>query len=68
LVGGLLIQHFVGLIPGTFEQSVLTQQRLGIVYGVVPAILLIAAAISVRGYRLDRKSLEKIQATLNQGP
>lgn len=67
LLGGLLVQHFVGLIPGTFEQSAVAQQRLGIVYGVVPAILLIGAAALVRGYRLDRNSLKEIQASLNQG-
>jgi glycoside/pentoside/hexuronide:cation symporter, GPH family len=64
LLAGGLIQGYAGLIPGEVHQSALTGQRIGILFGVVPAILVVAAAMVILRYRLTRARIIKIQAAL----
>lgn len=45
LIVGVLIDSFAGLIPGQVSQSALTIERIGILYSLLPAFLLVLAAI-----------------------
>jgi len=66
LLGGILLDYFVGLVPGQLEQALVARSRVGLIYGLVPAFLLLISALSLRGYSLDRGRLKSIQATLRQ--
>jgi Na+/melibiose symporter-like transporter len=55
IVSGVLLDHYAGLVPGAEIQSAETARRLGVIYGVVPAVLLAAAGIISLSYRLDRR-------------
>lgn len=64
LIAGVLLDVFVGLSPGgTLDQD--AAQRVGILYGVVPAGLLLVAIASLKGYRLNRVNVGAVQVTLN---
>jgi len=64
LVTGVLVDRFAGLVPGQAEQSIQTVHRIAVLYGLLPAILLIVAAPLILCYSLDRRQVEAIQATL----
>lgn len=66
LLGGLLLDHFVQLAPGQVHQAPLAASRLGWVYGFLPGSLLLAAALLMRGYALDRRQVQDIQAELGR--
>lgn len=66
LLGGILLDHFVGLVPGQLEQSAVTQSRVGLIYGIVPALLLVISAAVLWGYSLDSRKLESIQEALRK--
>ena len=63
LVGGAMLQYFVQLEPGTTPDAVATG-RLGIAYGFVPALILVASAIPLLTYPLTRDRVEAIQRRL----
>jgi Na+/melibiose symporter-like transporter len=64
---GLLIDHFAGLIPGQAEQSPLTVERIGMLFSLLPAGLLLVSAALMHGYRLDRATVVAIQTALADG-
>ena len=67
LLVGLLLDHVVGLVPGE-TPSALATARLGWIYGVLPACVLVVAAWRLRAYDLDRSAVAQIQAQLGRGP
>jgi len=64
LVTGVLVDRFAGLIPGQVEQSAQTINRLAILFGLLPASLLVVAALLILGYRLTRQRVSVIQSAL----
>ena len=64
LIVGVLIDHFVQLVPGEIFQESTARFRIGLVYGALPGIMLLAAALLMRGYSLDRRRLQTIQDNL----
>ncbi|MCH7787020.1 MAG: MFS transporter [Chloroflexi bacterium] len=64
LITGVFIDLYAGLIAGDAALSDLTIQRIAVLYGILPAVLLIASAIVIMRYSLDRKKVVKIQARL----
>ena len=65
LLAGGLLQLYVRLEPGTARQSDLAAQRIGIAYSVVPAALVMGAAVIMLKYKLTRSRVEAIQAQLH---
>lgn len=63
LVGGGLLEYYVQLEPGQV-QSAAASNRIGVLYGVIPALFLLLAGVSLRSYRLDRAGVERVQAAL----
>ena len=66
LIGGVLLEHFVQLVPGQLQQQSIASYRIGLLYGVLPGLLVLAAALLIRGYHLDRHELVSIQAQLRR--
>jgi len=65
LCTGVLLDLFVGLVPGRAPTGP-SLSRIGVVYGVVPAVVLLGSAASLSGYRLDRRAVTEIQARLGR--
>jgi len=68
LVAGVLVDQFAGLIPGQVEQSASTIQRIAILYGVLPALLVLVAAAMMFRYPLTKSRVAAIQAGLRIYP
>ena len=66
LLAGGLLEWFAGLQAGEAQQSELTVYRIGIVSSVVPAVLFLAAAMAILGYKLTRSRVVSIQAELHE--
>lgn len=66
LLAGIVLDRFVGLVPGKAEQSALTISRIGIAYSVFPAVLLGIASMLLMRYKLSRSRVESIQAELRE--
>jgi GPH family glycoside/pentoside/hexuronide:cation symporter len=66
LIGGALIDLVAGLVPGQAEQTDETISRIAWIYGMAPALLLLAAVVAVLGYPLDRDAVARIQLRLRQ--
>ncbi|MCI0557090.1 MAG: MFS transporter [Nitrososphaera sp.] len=64
LVTGILVDWFAGLVPGIADQSGLTVNRIGLLYSVVPATLVIASGGLMLRYRLTRSRTVSIQTEL----
>ncbi len=64
LAAGLLIQFFVHLTPGAATQTESAVSRLGQVYGLAPALVLVLAAVAVVRYDLTRERVQEIQHQL----
>jgi GPH family glycoside/pentoside/hexuronide:cation symporter len=64
LIVGILIDSFAGLIPGQVSQSAMTVERIGILYCLLPAFLLLLAAILIFRYSLDLHHVNTIQRKL----
>ena len=64
LASGVLIDVFAGLEAGQAAQSPLTVQRIGLLYSVLPAFLLLVSALLMLRYTLTRTRLETIQQEL----
>ena len=64
LLTGVLVDWYAGLVPGQVQQSAMTITRIGLLYGVLPAILLIVAAVLILRYTLDQGRVFAIQAEL----
>jgi len=65
LIAGGLLEKYVNLTPGKLQQTGESAFRIGIAYSVVPAALIIVAALFMLGYRLTRSRVESIQAQLH---
>lgn len=66
LATGFLLDTFAGLLPGQAEQSPLTMDRIGLLFGPLPAVLLVLAALLMLGYRLDRAQVALVQRSAAQ--
>ncbi len=66
LLIGVLIDWFVGLIPGHAQQSALTIHRIAILYSVLPAIMLLMASALTFRYSLSRSRVVAIQKELDK--
>ena len=66
LATGVLLDWYAGLIPGQAQQSALTIQRIGVLYSVLPAILLLVAALVTFRYPLGRSRVVAVQAELDR--
>ncbi|MCU1273279.1 MAG: hypothetical protein JWO48_710 [Bryobacterales bacterium] len=64
LVSGLLLHFFARLTPASTVQMPSTVERLGLLYGVVPAVLLLGAVALILPYDLKRNTVREIQQTL----
>jgi GPH family glycoside/pentoside/hexuronide:cation symporter len=64
LATGFLLDRYAGLVPGQAIQSSQTVERIGVLYGVIPAAILVVAAILLLRYPLDRKQMALIQERL----
>jgi Na+/melibiose symporter-like transporter len=65
LVVGLLLDAFAGFVPGA-AQTPQAVARIGLLYGVLPAVVLTGAAFGVARYGLDRRTVLEIQDQLRQ--
>lgn len=66
MLAGVLLERFAGLVPGEAQQSESTVYRIGVLYGVVPAMLFVGAAVLMFRYSLTRSRVESIQAELRK--
>ncbi|MEW6442569.1 MAG: MFS transporter [bacterium] len=64
LLGGVLAEEFAGLAPGQVEPSAETVRRLAMIYGPLPAGILLVSAVLVLRYSLDRQKVEAFQKQL----
>jgi len=63
---GFLVDWFAGLVPGQAQQSVETAERLGFLASVLPAVLLVPAALLLVRYPLSRARVIAIQRELGR--
>jgi Na+/melibiose symporter-like transporter len=61
LLTGVLLEWFAGLVPGDATQSALTGARIGMLYGILPALLIVAAAALALRYQLGRAEVAALQ-------
>ena len=66
LLTGVLVDWFAGLVPGQAAQSPETVWRIGVLYSVLPAVLLGVAAALILRYTLSQQRLAAIRAELNR--
>lgn len=64
-LSGVLLDHFAGLVPAVTRQSATTVDRIGILYGLLPAILLAVSAAIVFRYSLGRARVAEVQLELS---
>jgi GPH family glycoside/pentoside/hexuronide:cation symporter len=64
LLAGLLLSFFRRLAPPASPQAPAAAGYIGLAYGVVPGVLLVAATLMILPYRLSRASLRTIQSQL----
>lgn len=65
LISGVLLSHFVHLVPGQESQTAQVAHRIGISYGLVPGALLAIAALFALRFQLNRRRVLEIQAKLS---
>jgi len=65
LLAGVLLDVFVGFVPGQ-AQSAEAVSRIGLLFGILPAAILGAAAIAIGAYRLHRRAVLDIQQELHR--
>jgi GPH family glycoside/pentoside/hexuronide:cation symporter len=64
LISGVLLSHFIHLEPGDQAQGPHVAGRIGISYGLVPAVLLVGAILLILRFSLNRKKVTEIQSRL----
>jgi Na+/melibiose symporter-like transporter len=57
IIAGVLVDRFAGLVPGQTVQSVQTGERLAMTFSLLPAALLVAAAVIALRYLQPRQHL-----------
>ena len=66
LLTGVLVDWFAGLVPGQATQSSQTAWRLGLLYSVLPVVLLGVAAVLILRYTLSKQRVAAIRAELDR--
>ena len=66
ILAGLLLSFFGRLAPAASPQAPAAASYIGLSYGVVPGILLVAATLMILPYKLNRASLHSIQRQLSE--
>lgn len=64
LLTGVLLDRFAGLVAGQATQSAATAGRIGLLFGLLPSTLLVAAALLTFRYSLDAGRVRAIQSEL----
>ena len=64
LCAGLLLSFFRHLAPAASPQAPAAAPYIGLSYGVIPGVLLIAATLMILPYKLNRAALRAIQSQL----
>ena len=64
LVVGVLLDRFAGLVPGRVPESRLTIERIAMLSSLLPASLVLIAALVILRYPLNRRRVAAIQARL----
>src|SRR3984885_3927518 len=64
VLAGLLLSFFGRLAPAASPQAPAAAPYIGLSYGLVPGILLVAATLMILPYKLNRASLRAIQSQL----
>jgi len=64
LLSGALLDWFVGLVPGKAIQSLQTVERIGMLFGLAPAVLIGGAGALMVCYHLDHAAITDIQRQL----
>jgi glycoside/pentoside/hexuronide:cation symporter, GPH family len=64
ILAGLLLSFFGRLAPAASPQAPAAASYIGLSYGLVPGILLVAATLMILPYKLNRGSLRSIQSQL----
>ena len=65
LASGVLLDYFVRLSPGAAQEPG-TAARIGMLYGLLPAALVLFSGTLLWRYRLDRNAVREIQAMLER--
>lgn len=66
LISGFLVEWFAGLIPGQIRQTQETIERIGMLFSLLPAFLMLAASILILRYKLNEKKITKIHTELKE--
>lgn len=66
LLTGVLVERFARLVPGQAVPSARTVWRIGLLYGALPSLLTLAAAIAALPYRVGRREMAAIQLQLSR--
>ena len=66
LITGILLDWFAGLIPGQAQQSAITITRIGMLYSLLPSVLLAVAAFLILRYSLNQNKIASIQLQLDK--
>jgi GPH family glycoside/pentoside/hexuronide:cation symporter len=64
VVTGVALDRVAGLVAGQASQSAVTVERIGMLFGVLPAALLVAAAVAMLPYPLTRTAVTAVQREL----
>jgi Na+/melibiose symporter-like transporter len=62
VAAAFLVDNFAGIVVGQAQQSAQTIERIGLIYGIIPAVALALAGIIILWYPLDRRRMQEIQA------
>lgn len=66
LAGGVLAEFYAGLVPGAAEQSSTTAERIGVLFGLLPGLLMIVAGVVATRYPLNVTKVRAIQEQLKE--
>ncbi len=66
IITGMLIDWFAGLMPGQVQQLPVTVTRIGMLYSLLPSILLAVASFFILSYSLDQNIIASIQSKLKK--
>lgn len=66
LLTGVLVDKFAGLVPAQAQQSAQTVYRIGVLYSLLPALLVLVAAALILRYTLTQPRLVSIRAELDR--
>jgi GPH family glycoside/pentoside/hexuronide:cation symporter len=64
VLAGLMLSFFGRIAPAASPKAPAAAAYIGLSYGVVPGLLLVAATLMILPYKLNRSSLRKIQVQL----